>query len=241
MAEKTLNVFSKLALARVKFLERKVKKSGWNGHLEFHYYTLDDIAPIQSEIFNELGLIEIFTYEPERIGHRGEEVWTQPPTAQSTVINADNPGETITFVSHWTEAGAIGRATNALQQYGTAQTYLRRYNKMQILDLAEPDVVDSEKTTKIEEKKTVKVASNKRETAKNTLTGSDKQADDTLIEQVKNTVLKLKKEFTGVKEFDAWIKDVPGPKALEKITNKQAQDLIAGAAALREKLLKETE
>ena len=62
----TMNVYQKLAIARAKFAEANPKMSGKNRHLEFEYYELKDLTPVQTRIFAEVGLIEIFdeVYSP---------------------------------------------------------------------------------------------------------------------------------------------------------------------------------
>ena len=48
-----MNVWMKLLVARQKFLEAGVKKSGINRHLEFKYFELEDIVPVITPIASE--------------------------------------------------------------------------------------------------------------------------------------------------------------------------------------------
>ena len=62
-------------------------------------------------------------------------------------MNTDNPEEIIEFRLKWSEVPPIinskGKEVNtAIQRTGGEQTYMRRYLKMQVLDIVENDSVD---------------------------------------------------------------------------------------------------
>ena len=150
----TMNVYQKLAIARAKFAEANPKMSGKNRHLEFEYYELKDLTPVQTRIFAEVGLVEIFdeVYSPaSTVSYMDETKRETEPAhyAVSTIVNADNPAETITFTTLWSELKPIisqktgTESQNALQRHGSEQTYLRRYNKLKVLDASEPDENES--------------------------------------------------------------------------------------------------
>lgn len=150
----TMNVYQKLAIARAKFAEANPKMSGKNRHLEFEYYELKDLTPVQTRIFAEVGLVEIFdeVYSPaSTVSYMDETKRETEPAhyAVSTIVNADNPTETITFTTLWSELKPIisqktgTESQNALQRHGSEQTYLRRYNKLKVLDASEPDENES--------------------------------------------------------------------------------------------------
>ena len=150
----TMNVYQKLAIARAKFAEANPKMRGKNRHLEFEYYELKDLTPVQTRIFAEVGLVEIFdeVYSPaSTVSYMGETKRETEPAhyAVSTIVNADNPAETITFTTLWSELKPIisqktgTESQNALQRHGSEQTYLRRYNKLKVLDASEPDENES--------------------------------------------------------------------------------------------------
>lgn len=150
----TMNVYQKLAIARAKFAEANPKMSGKNRHLEFEYYELKDLTPVQTRIFAEVGLVEIFdeVYSPaSTVSYMDETKRETEPAhyAVSTIVNADNPAETITFTTLWSELKPIisqktgAESQNALQRHGSEQTYLRRYSKLKVLDASEPDENES--------------------------------------------------------------------------------------------------
>lgn len=156
---KDMNIYAKLALARKMFQDKGVEKSGYNDHLGSEYFTLDDLTPPQTEIFEELGLFEHFTYIPpifETVvapDGVGTAVMTVPPYAHSVVYNTDKPEEFIQFSLPWVElkpqlSNQGKKVTHELMETGKAQTYFRRYLKQQILDVVEVDAAEEEKPEK---------------------------------------------------------------------------------------------
>ena len=125
---KTVNVFQKLLKARTLFLNSNTQKSGKNMHLAFKYFELDDIVPIATKIFNEVGLISIVSFTEN--------------SATISIIDTDNPTDYINFntpLIHLTE----NKGTNAVQAFGSTVTYYRRYLYMIALDICEPDEIDA--------------------------------------------------------------------------------------------------
>ena len=125
---KTQNVFQKLLTARVKFLASNPEKSGKNMHLAFKYFELDDIVPIATKIFEEVGLIPIVSFESDR--------------AYIMICNTDRPEETVIFQTPVVTL-AENKGTNAVQAFGATMTYYRRYLYMLALDICEPDEFDA--------------------------------------------------------------------------------------------------
>ena len=60
-----MNICRKLQIARLKFLQAGVKKTGKNIHLEFMYFELADIVPVAEAIFTEVGLLMVPTFGKE--------------------------------------------------------------------------------------------------------------------------------------------------------------------------------
>ena len=125
---KTENVYQKLLKARAMFLASNTQKSGKNMHLAFKYFELDDIVPIATGIFEEVGLISIVSFGTE--------------TASMSILNTDNPEEFITFCAPMIQLGE-NKGTNAVQAFGATVTYYRRYLYMIALDICEPDEIDA--------------------------------------------------------------------------------------------------
>ena len=125
---KTENVYQKLLKARAMFLASNTQKSGKNMHLAFKYFELDDIVPIATGIFEEVGLISIVSFGTE--------------TASMSILNTDNPEEFITFSAPMIQLSE-NKGTNAVQAFGATVTYYRRYLYMIALDICEPDEIDA--------------------------------------------------------------------------------------------------
>ena len=124
---KTENVYQKLLKARAMFLNSEVTKSGKNMHLAFKYFELDDIVPIATKIFEEVGLISIVSFVQDM--------------AQMTITNIDNPEESVIFTAPLVQLSE-NKGTNAVQAFGSTVTYYRRYLYMIALDICEPDEID---------------------------------------------------------------------------------------------------
>ena len=125
---KTMNVYQKLLKARAMFLASNTQKSGKNMHLAFKYFELDDIVPIATKIFEDVGLISLVSF--------GEN------SAVMNVLNIDNPDESVAFTAPLVQLSE-NKGTNAVQAFGSTVTYYRRYLYMIALDICEPDEIDN--------------------------------------------------------------------------------------------------
>ena len=125
---KTENVYQKLLKARALFLNSAVTKSGKNMHLAFKYFELDDIVPIATKIFGEVGIIPLVSFIDD--------------LARMTIVNIDNPEECVMFTAPMIQLSE-NKGTNAVQAFGATVTYYRRYLYMIALDICEPDEIDS--------------------------------------------------------------------------------------------------
>lgn len=129
-----MNVYQKLLKARAMFLEADVKKTGKNMHLSFKYFELEDIVPTATRIFGEVGIVPLVNFTAD--------------TATMTIVNTDNPEETVTFVSPFNQIAPIvsntgKQATNEMMALGSSITYMRRYLYMIALDICESDGIDA--------------------------------------------------------------------------------------------------
>lgn len=130
----TMNIYQKLLKARASFLEADIKKTGKNMHLSFKYFELEDIVPTATRIFREVGIIPVVNFTND--------------TATMTMVNTDNPEETISFVSPFNQIAPIvsntgKQATNEMMALGSSITYMRRYLYMIALDICESDGIDA--------------------------------------------------------------------------------------------------
>lgn len=262
-----MNVFQKLAVARRMILEEGLVPSGKNFHLEFEFFELKDIAPAQTRIFEKVGLIELFdevkhgevynATEQDFIEKREPEHY-----ALSRVVNTDKPEEVIEFRTDWAELEPIvskqtgKEAQNALQRKGSETTYLRRYNKLKILDLTETDANEANSGAE-EEKTPAKSASepakpvrktttrksaakpateaDKKEAAKKVTNASGK-ANNLQVTQLKKAIKTLKSEHGDKPEVSAYITELgASTNNLKDITKTQAEEAIQAIGEMKEK------
>lgn len=131
---KTENIYQKLIKAREQFLNADVQKTGKNMHLSFKYFELDDIVPTAIRIFATVGLVPVVNFTTD--------------TATMTIVNTDNPEDTVAFVAPFNQIAPIvsntgKQATNEMQALGSSITYMRRYLYMMALDICESDSIDA--------------------------------------------------------------------------------------------------
>lgn len=199
---KTLNVYQKLLKARATFLASGTQKSGKNMQLAFKYFELDDIVPIATAIFEEIGLISLVSFEGDK--------------AIMRILNTDNPEETVSFTTPFTPLEPIvsntgKKATNEMQALGSSITYMRRYLYMIALDICEPDEIDAgivgstpaptpvaTPTTTITKPITITPV-------EKSLTSADGNASDIQIKQLKEVLKKLKDADPAKEELIAKI------------------------------------
>lgn len=185
----TLNIYQKLAQARVDFLAEGAKKSGINAHAEFTYFELEDIVPLATKIFNKHNCLFVTTF-PQN-------------TAIGKLINLENPQEVVQVEF---EARPISEPAkfrmNETQARGAELTYMRRYLYFLILDIIESDGFDG-LDNKPEQPKAPKkpVTKEERQEIKTQLTGADDKATDLQINALKEALSTLRKLDESQEEF----------------------------------------
>lgn len=224
----TMNVLTKLQLARLKFLQAGVKKTGKNIHLEFMYFELQDIVPTAESIFAEVGLLMVPTIGKEY--------------ASARVYNCDDQEEEpVVFEVPFTQIAPIisntGKVvTNEMQALGSSITYIRRYLWQLVLDIIEADSIDnisggdtSEDAPTPSPKVTRKapVTPEKRKEIKEELTSAPPDAASE--EQITNLKGVLKKLMELDPEQESFVQSVAvKTEGFTKITADVCDQLIAG-------------
>lgn len=197
---KTLNVYQKLLVARAKFLETDVQKTGKNMHLSFKYFELDDIVPVATRIFSEVGLIAIVNFTSD--------------TATMNIVNTDNPwDECIKFEAPFNQISPIvsntgKQATNEMQALGSSITYMRRYLYMIALDICESDSIDANAGKPVAAPQTAHTAPatpEQRQEVKQELTAPADNATPLQIKGLKAVLKKLKDADPSKEEMIAQI------------------------------------
>lgn len=215
-----LNIYGKLAVARGRFLASGIKKNGVNRYAEFKYFTLEDIIPVKQSIFTEIGLLDCISFSSD--------------VAILTLINIDNPEETIEFMSPLKEDESMIK--NPIQKLGAVETYVRRYLYMLLLDIVEADTVDAvsgkEETPKAEAPKSNRPATpEKREEVKKELIDEGGNATDVQVKSIKNGLKKLRDKNDSyepyimevVNKIKAGLKKSEAEEILIEIGNKVAE------------------
>ena len=197
---KTLNVYQKLLKARTLFLASNTQKSGKNMHLAFKYFELDDIVPVVTKIFEEVGLISLVSFAEN--------------SAVMNILNTENPEESVAFTAPLVQLSE-NKGTNAVQAFGSTVTYYRRYLYMIALDICEPDEIDAGlKNTPAPAATPTPVAAPVKPTtatpinlapAEKPLTNADGNASDIQIKQLKEVLKKLKDSDPSKEELIAKI------------------------------------
>lgn len=118
-----MSVLAKLAKAREQFMEMKVKKTGFNSYIDYHYYTLDDIVPPGLKCLHDQGLA-------------ASPMSCTPNEASMTIVDTESG-------DMWPITIPLGKASmkglHDVQQLGAALSYSRRYLWLQLLEIVEPD------------------------------------------------------------------------------------------------------
>nr|DAI02032.1 MAG TPA: DNA polymerase [Bacteriophage sp.] len=183
-----LNIYAKLNEARLRVLKSGMKKSGKNMHLSYKYFELEDIVPVVTPIFNDLGLLAIADF--------GTDV------AYMTVIDCDAPDDRLVFSARRADLSSMldgkNKAVTPLQLLGSEHTYLRRYLYMMALDIVENDEMEGMLGEDDEPEQPVEVPKRKipptpeqRQEIKQELTNPEGKATDLQIKQLKEACAKL--------------------------------------------------
>lgn len=179
-----MNIYQKLLRARAMFLEVDVKKTGKNMNLSFKYFELEDIVPAAIRIFEEVGIMPVVNFTSD--------------TATMTMVNTDNPEETITFTSPFNQVSPIvsnagKQVTNEMMALGSSITYMRRYLYMIALDICENDDIDaSAGTSSSSSPKAAPATPEQRQEVKKELTAPSDNATPLQIKGLKKVLKKLK-------------------------------------------------
>lgn len=136
-----LNLLQKLQKCRVELQNKNLKKSGENKFAGFKYYELSDFLPTVNELFDKYKLFSQFTLDNN--------------TATLEIFDTEKTYKSDEFEFYDSVAFTIPsekveiKGSNAIQNLGGSNTYLRRYLYLNALEIVENDVYDatSGKTT----------------------------------------------------------------------------------------------
>ena len=119
-------VHKKLMAARIMLQNAPLKKSGHNKFAGYSYFELGDFIPTINQIFNEVGLCGVVSYDSE--------------IASLTITDTDD-NTSIVITSPMAEANLKG--CHPIQNLGAVETYTRRYLWVTAMEIVEHDALDS--------------------------------------------------------------------------------------------------
>lgn len=226
---KTENVYQKLIKAREQFLNADVQKTGKNMHLSFKYFELDDIVPAAIRIFSAVGLVPVVNFTAD--------------TATMTIVNTDNPEDTVAFVAPFNQIAPIvsnagKQATNEMQALGSSITYMRRYLYMMALDICESDSIDANAGKPVTAPAPAETAPKapatpqQRQEVKEDLTAPADNATTLQIKGLKSVLKKLKDADPSKEEMIAQI--AVQTKGFTEISKSDCEALITRITAMLE-------
>jgi hypothetical protein len=125
LPKKPENIYSKLQKARVMLRNIRLEKSGFNSHLKYHYYELEDILPAIDDILEEVKMYIALDLENDR--------------AILTVINTENLDERLTFLTPTIPPDKCSK----MQDLGAIGTYAHRYALIRAFHITEPCTIDA--------------------------------------------------------------------------------------------------
>ena len=221
-----MNIYQKLLKARAMFLKADVKKTGKNMHLSFKYFELEDIVPTATRIFGEVGIVPLVNFTAD--------------TATMTIVNTDNPEETVTFVSPFNQIAPIvsntgKQATNEMMALGSSLTYMRRYLYMIALDICESDGIDANAgvpAPAAPAPKAPPATPQQRQEVKEELTAPADNATTLQIKGLKSVLKKLKDADPSKEEMIAQI--AVQTKGFTEISKSDCETLITKITAMLE-------
>ena len=126
-----MNIYEKMALARVELQNRNLKKSGHNKFAGYDYYELRDLMPAINEIMAKYKMLGVVSFGLE--------------TATLTIYDAEstltNEPTVVMFSCPMSTADLKG--CHPVQNLGAVQTYTRRYLWTAAFEVVESDALDA--------------------------------------------------------------------------------------------------
>lgn len=225
-----LNVYQKLIEAREKFLVSDINQSGKNMQLSFKYFELKDIVPTITHIFKDLGLLAVARFTDT--------------VATLTVVNTDNPEETIDFPVPFNQiqpivSNAGKQVTNDMQALGSSITYMRRYLYLIAMDICVNDEIEpsidgntNNQSASVPAEKKAPATPQQRQEVKQELTAPAENASALQIKGLKNVLKKLKDADPSKEEMIANI--AVQTEGFTKISKSDCEALIERISAMLE-------
>jgi len=123
-----MNTYQKLNIARNKFHQQKLKKSGLNKFAGYSYFELSDFLIPALDIFGDVGLNATISFTKDY--------------AEMRIVNVDNPDEFPIVITSPMGSAAL-KGCHEVQNIGAVETYQTRYLFVQALCVVEHDILDA--------------------------------------------------------------------------------------------------
>ena len=127
-----MNLYQKIQRCRVELQNCNLKKSGKNKFANFEYYELADFIPKVNELFDKYKLFSKFTLM--------DNIATLD-VFDTEAKREDGTFESVMFSSPVAEV--VIKGSNAIQSLGGANTYMKRYLYLNLLEIVESDSFDA--------------------------------------------------------------------------------------------------
>lgn len=121
-----MSVYKKLNLAREKFHQLELKKTGVNKFAGYNYFELGDFLIPALEVFREVGLCAYVSFDKEM--------------ATMTIVDLDTDTK---MEIHSPMGSAALKGCHEVQNIGAVETYQRRYLWVAALEIVEHDALDA--------------------------------------------------------------------------------------------------
>lgn len=122
-----MNIYEKLAHARVDLQEMGLRKSGRNNYSGYDYFELKDYLPAINKLMVKYNMVGICSFYEE--------------CATLSIVDAENPEDVVYFHSPMGHAALKG--CHDVQNLGAVETYTRRYLYMAAFEIVEGDTLDA--------------------------------------------------------------------------------------------------
>jgi hypothetical protein len=132
-----MSVYTKLNLAREKFHQLKLTKTGHNKFAGYYYFELGDFLIPALGVFREVGLCAVVSFKED--------------LASMQIIDLET-NDSFTITSPMGSAALKG--CHEVQNIGAVETYQRRYLWVAALEIVEHDALDATTGKEAPEKKT---------------------------------------------------------------------------------------
>lgn len=122
-----MNLYEKLALARVELQEMGLHKSGKNTFAKYDYFELGDMMPAINKLMAKYKMLGVCSFFADM--------------ATLSIFDAEKPEDVIVFKSPLSTAELKG--CHPVQNLGAVETYTRRYLWTAAFEIVECDALDA--------------------------------------------------------------------------------------------------